>query len=38
MGPLLFELYARLIAERSSLLEPTRILETGTGIVTRANE
>jgi ubiquinone/menaquinone biosynthesis C-methylase UbiE len=38
MGPLLFEPYARLIAERSALLLPTRILETaaGTGIVTRA--
>jgi ubiquinone/menaquinone biosynthesis C-methylase UbiE len=38
MGPLLFEPYARLIAERSALLRPTRILETaaGTGIVTRA--
>jgi ubiquinone/menaquinone biosynthesis C-methylase UbiE len=38
MGPLLFEPYARLVAERSALLEPTRILETaaGTGIVTRA--
>jgi ubiquinone/menaquinone biosynthesis C-methylase UbiE len=38
MGPLLFEPYARLIAERSAVLQPTRILETaaGTGIVTRA--
>jgi ubiquinone/menaquinone biosynthesis C-methylase UbiE len=38
MGPLLFEPYARLIAERSALLGPARILETaaGTGIVTRA--
>jgi ubiquinone/menaquinone biosynthesis C-methylase UbiE len=38
MGPLLFEPYARLIAERSALLQPTRILETaaGTGIVTSA--
>lgn len=38
MGPLLFEPYARLIAERSALLRPARILETaaGTGIVTRA--
>lgn len=38
MGPLLFEPYARLIAERSALFLPTRILETaaGTGIVTRA--
>ena len=38
MGPLLFEPYAKLIAERSAILLPTRILETaaGTGIVTRA--
>jgi ubiquinone/menaquinone biosynthesis C-methylase UbiE len=38
MGPLLFEPYARLLAERAALLRPTRILETaaGTGIVTRA--
>ena len=38
MGPLLFEPYARLIAERSARLQPARILETaaGTGIVTRA--
>jgi ubiquinone/menaquinone biosynthesis C-methylase UbiE len=38
MGPLLFEPYAKLVAERSGLLQPTRILETaaGTGIVTRA--
>ena len=38
MGPLLFEPYARLLAERSARLEPDRILETaaGTGIVTRA--
>ena len=38
MGPLLFEPYARLLAERSALLQPGRILETaaGTGIVTRA--
>ena len=38
MGPLLFEPYARLMAERSALLQPTHILETaaGTGIVTRA--
>jgi ubiquinone/menaquinone biosynthesis C-methylase UbiE len=38
MGPLLFEPYARLIAERATLLQPTRILETatGTGIVTRS--
>jgi ubiquinone/menaquinone biosynthesis C-methylase UbiE len=38
MGPLLFEPYAKLVAERAALLQPTRILETatGTGIVTRA--
>jgi ubiquinone/menaquinone biosynthesis C-methylase UbiE len=38
MGPLLFEPFARLIAERSAFLQPARILETaaGTGIVTRA--
>ena len=38
MGPLLFEPYAALLAERSALLQPGRILETaaGTGIVTRA--
>jgi ubiquinone/menaquinone biosynthesis C-methylase UbiE len=38
MGPLLFEPYARLIAERAALFQPARILETaaGTGIVTRA--
>lgn len=38
MGPLLFEPYARLVAERAALLQPSRILETatGTGIVTRA--
>jgi ubiquinone/menaquinone biosynthesis C-methylase UbiE len=38
MGPLLFEPYARLIAERSALFQPTRILEiaAGTGIVTGA--
>lgn len=38
MGPLLFEPYARLIAERSARLLPARIPETasGTGIVTRA--
>jgi ubiquinone/menaquinone biosynthesis C-methylase UbiE len=38
MGPLLFEAYANLVAERSALLQPSRILETaaGTGIVTRA--
>ena len=38
MGPLLFEPYAKLVAERTALLQPVRILETaaGTGIVTRA--
>ena len=38
MVPLLFEPYAKLVAERSARLEPTRILETaaGTGVVTRA--
>lgn len=38
MGPLLFEPYAKLLAERCALLQPDRILETaaGTGIVTRA--
>lgn len=38
MGPLLFEPYAKLVAERSVLLQPAHILETaaGTGIVTRA--
>jgi len=38
MGPLLFEPYAKLVAERCALLRPDRILETaaGTGIVTRA--
>ena len=38
MGPLLFEPYAKLVAERSALVQPRRILETaaGTGIVTRA--
>jgi len=38
MGPLLFEPYAKLVAERAALLQPGRILETaaGTGIVTRA--
>ena len=37
MGPLLFEPYARCVAERVGALRPTRILETaaGTGIVTR---
>ena len=38
MGPLLFEPYAKLVAERAALLQPARILETaaGTGVVTRA--
>ena len=38
MGPLLFAPWAELVAERASLLQPARILETaaGTGIVTRA--
>jgi len=38
MGPLLFEPYAKLIAERCALFQPNRILETaaGTGIVSRA--
>jgi ubiquinone/menaquinone biosynthesis C-methylase UbiE len=38
MGPLLFEPYAKVLAERSALLQPDRILETAadTGIVTRA--
>jgi len=38
MGPLLFEPYAKLVAERCAVLHPQRILETaaGTGIVTRA--
>ncbi len=38
MGPLLFEPYAKLVAERCTILRPDRILETaaGTGIVTRA--
>ena len=38
MGPLLFEPYARHVAERVAILRPARILETaaGTGIVTRA--
>ena len=38
MGPLLFEPYAKVVAERAALLQPERILETaaGTGIVTRA--
>jgi ubiquinone/menaquinone biosynthesis C-methylase UbiE len=38
MGPLLFEPYAKLVAERCAVLHPDRILETaaGTGILTRA--
>lgn len=38
MGPLLFEPYAKLVAERCAARQPGRILETaaGTGIVTRA--
>jgi hypothetical protein len=32
MGPLLFEPFARLVAERATLLQPTRILETAAGI------
>lgn len=38
MGPLLFEPYAKLLAERCAALQPLRILETaaGTGILTRA--
>jgi ubiquinone/menaquinone biosynthesis C-methylase UbiE len=38
MGPLLFEPYAKYVAERLTALRPSRILETaaGTGIVTRA--
>ena len=38
MGPLLFEPYAKHVAERVALLRPERILETaaGTGIATRA--
>jgi ubiquinone/menaquinone biosynthesis C-methylase UbiE len=38
MGPLLFEPYAKYIAERVAVLRPGRILETaaGTGVVTRA--
>ena len=38
MGPLLFDPYAKIVAERARLLRPDRILETaaGTGIVTRA--
>lgn len=38
MGPLLFEPYAKVVAERAALLQPDWILETaaGTGIATRA--
>ena len=38
MGPLLFEPYAKFVAERCAVFRPSRILETaaGTGIVTRA--
>ena len=38
MGPLLFEPYAKVVAERAALFQPERILEiaAGTGIVTRA--
>ena len=38
LGPLLFEPYAKVLAERAASLQPDRILETaaGTGIVTRA--
>ena len=38
MGPLLFEPYAKYVAERAAVLRPDQILETasGTGIVTRA--
>ncbi len=38
MGPLLFEPYAKLVAERCALLRPANVLEiaAGTGIVTRA--
>lgn len=38
MGPLLFEPYARLVAEHCARLRPSRILEiaAGTGILTRA--
>ena len=38
MGPLLFEPYARIVAERAAVLQPGRVLETaaGTGILTRA--
>lgn len=38
LGPLLFEPYAKIVAERAKALQPSRILETaaGTGIVTAA--
>ncbi len=38
MGPLLFEPYAKLVAERCALLQPVDVLEiaAGTGILTRA--
>ena len=38
LGPLLFEPYARAVAERAAKLDPRRVLETaaGTGIVTEA--
>lgn len=38
MGPLLFEPYAQVVADRAALLRPRRILElaAGTGIVTQA--
>lgn len=38
MGPLWFEQYAKIVAERVPTLQPNRLLETaaGTGIVTRA--
>jgi methylase of polypeptide subunit release factors len=38
LGPLLFEPYAGIVAERAKALRPRRILETaaGTGIVTAA--
>lgn len=38
MGPLRFEPYAKVVADRAKALQPTRILETaaGTGIVTAA--
>jgi ubiquinone/menaquinone biosynthesis C-methylase UbiE len=38
MGPLLFEPYAKVVAERATKLKPRRILETaaGTGILTRS--